>query len=182
MSSLPSGVPFTPVSMSNVLPQALPSLPTLVPAASSNPPPLTAIVPVSVSHPLTPVNNPSVNSGNASQQILAAYILLSPASKASMDILIDRECALSSPPHWLKIPCPLPFDLDDNAPVVTPDSTTLPVSSLIANLADSGFHVPLSLFSYDALYKLQNQPLAVETVKVHHKGQNIYILDLGNVC
>lgn len=84
---------------------------------------------------------------------------------------------MSSLSHWSNVPRPLPFDLDEDAPVITPDATMLPVSNLTDNLADSGFHVPLSLFSYSSLYKLQNQPLAVETVKVHHKGQKVYILD-----
>lgn len=34
-------------------------------------------------------------------------------------------------------------------------------------------------FSYESLYKLQNQPLAVQTVKVHHKDQSVYILDVS---
>ncbi|KAI6012351.1 hypothetical protein EDC04DRAFT_2956644 [Pisolithus marmoratus] len=178
MSSLPSGIPFLPLPMSNVLLQVLPSVPTLAPASSSNPVPSTVITPAPPTCPLTLVNNVSMSVGNASQQVLAAYILLSLASKASVDVLIDREHVLSSPSHCSKISHSLPFDLDDNAPVVTPDSTTLPISSLINNLADSGFHVPLSLFSYESLYKLQNQPLAVKTVKVHHKGQNVYILDI----
>ncbi|KAI6107298.1 hypothetical protein EDD16DRAFT_1523342 [Pisolithus croceorrhizus] len=129
-------------------------------------------------HPVTP-NNTSANSGNASQQILATYTLLSPASKASLDISIDRECVTSSLSHWANIPHALPFDLDEDAPAVTPDATTLPVSNLINNLANSSFHIPLSLFLYSSLYKLQNQPLAIKTIKVHHKGQNLYILDIS---
>ncbi|KAI6104707.1 hypothetical protein EV401DRAFT_1893262 [Pisolithus croceorrhizus] len=117
-------------------------------------------------HPVTP-NNTSANSGNASQQILATYTLLSPASKASLDISIDRECVTSSLSHWANIPHALPFDLDEDAPAVTPDATTLPVSNLINNLANSSFHIPLSLFLYSSLYKLQNQPLAIKTIKTN---------------
>ncbi|KAI6013766.1 hypothetical protein EDC04DRAFT_2533147, partial [Pisolithus marmoratus] len=153
--------------------------PSIPPVSVSNPVSPTITPQVPAPRPITPVNSVPALSTNPSQQILAAYILLSPASKASVDVLIDRERAASSLSHWSKFPRPLPFDLDDNTPVVTPDSTTLPVSSLIDNLADSGFHVPLSLFSYELLYKLQNQPLAVKTVKVHHKGQNVYILDVS---
>ncbi|KAI6095744.1 hypothetical protein EDD16DRAFT_1450269, partial [Pisolithus croceorrhizus] len=68
---------------------------------------------------------------------------------------------------------------DEDPPVITLDTTTLPVSNLIDNLVDSGFHVQLLLFSYASLYKLQNQPLSLKMVKVHHKGQNIYILDIS---
>ncbi|KAI6036030.1 hypothetical protein BKA83DRAFT_4020682, partial [Pisolithus microcarpus] len=131
----------------------------------------------SVTRPVTPPNKSSINTGNASQKILAAYILLSPASKASLDVLLDKERAMSSLSHWSNVPRPLPFDLDEDAPVITSDATMLPVSNLIDNLANSGFHVPLPLFSYSSLYKLQNQPLAVKTVKVHQKGQKVYILD-----
>ncbi|KAI5994541.1 hypothetical protein EDC04DRAFT_2535905, partial [Pisolithus marmoratus] len=61
-------------------------------------------------------------------------------------------------------------------PIITPDMP-VPVSNLVNNLADAGFHVPLTLFSRDSLYKLQNQPLVVKMVKVHQNGQNVYILD-----
>ncbi|KAI5981109.1 hypothetical protein EDD15DRAFT_2146743, partial [Pisolithus albus] len=107
--------------------------------------------------------------------LLAAYILLSPNSKASIDGLIDKE-RVSSSSHWSNVRRVLPFDLDDNAPVITPDAS-VPVSNLINNLADAGFHVPLTLFSRESLLKLKNQPLAIKTVKVHQNGQNVYILD-----
>ncbi|KAI5983656.1 hypothetical protein EDD15DRAFT_2486962, partial [Pisolithus albus] len=180
MSSLPTGIPFAPLlptgsPSSTPSAQALPSVPSTVPIVPSS---SSASVPPPLARPTTPIN-PSASSGNASQQVLAAYILLSPASKASIDGLIDKDRAASSLSHWSRVPRPLPFDLDEDAPVITPDATMLPISSLIDNLADSGFHVPLSLFSYSSLYKLQNQPLAVKTVKVHHKGQNVYILDVS---
>ncbi|KAI6017353.1 hypothetical protein BKA83DRAFT_1774743 [Pisolithus microcarpus] len=56
---------------------------------------------------------------------------------------------------------------------------SLPISNLIDDFFDSAFHVRLSLFSYESLDKLQNQPLAVQTVKVHHKDQSVYILDVS---
>ncbi|KAI6159753.1 hypothetical protein EDD17DRAFT_1762217 [Pisolithus thermaeus] len=183
MSLLPTGIPFTPLlpsntPLSNPISQTLPAVSSLIPPPMSNiiPPLPFSLMPII--HPVTP-NNTSMNPGNASQQILAAYTLLSPASKASLDILINRECITSSLSHWANVPCALPFDLDEDTLVVTPDATTLPVSNLIDNLADSGFHIPLSLFLYSSLYKVQNQPLAVKTIKVHHKGQNVYILDIS---
>ncbi|KAI6019117.1 hypothetical protein EDC04DRAFT_2533499, partial [Pisolithus marmoratus] len=167
MSTPPAGVSFASNPTPAVQPTTLPTPPMTIPAI----PPVT--------RPVTPSQNtiavPSANSGMLAQQVLAAYILLSPNSKASIDGLIDKEHASSSS-HWSNIQCALPFDLDDNAPVITPNAS-VPVSNLINNLADAGFHVPLTLFSRESLYKLQNQPLAVKTIKVHQKGQNVYILD-----
>ena len=113
-----------------------------------------------------------------SERILAAYMQLSPYSKEKVGSLLAKDFAALT--HWSKSKLYLPFNLDEDAPIITPDTKSLPVSNLIDDLADSGFHVPLSLFTYDSLYKLQNQPLSVKTVKVHHRGQNVHILDISH--
>ena len=73
----------------------------------------------------------------------------------------------------------LPFNLDDDAPAITPDARVIPISKLIDGLADSGFYVPLSMFTFESLCKFQSQPHLVKTVKVHHNGQKLYILDVS---
>ncbi|KAI6129785.1 hypothetical protein EDD16DRAFT_1892117 [Pisolithus croceorrhizus] len=173
MSSLPSGVPFMPIaavnsSSLNSTSQTLPSATFTAPSPTPNTSHSFFVAPPVTSCPVTPPNNPLPNSSN-----------LSAVSKASLDVLIDKEQAASSLSHWSNVPRPLPFDLNEDAPVITPDSTILPVLSFIDDLSDSGFHVPLSLFSYESLYKLQNQPLAIKTIKVHCKGQTVYILDIS---
>jgi len=112
-----------------------------------------------------------------SEHVLATYMQLSPYSKEKVGSLLAKDFAALT--HWSKSKLYLPFNLDEDAAIITPDTKSLPVSNLIDDLADSGFHVPLSLFTYDSLYKLQNQPLSVKTVKVHHQGQNIHILDIS---
>ncbi|KIO09046.1 hypothetical protein M404DRAFT_132479 [Pisolithus tinctorius Marx 270] len=105
-------------------------------------------------------------------------MLLPPSDQLALDSLLENHRNSPTSTHWSKVQCALPFDLSDNAPIFSPDSTCLPIPKLINNLADAGFHVPLTLFSYDALHKLQNQPLTVKTVKVHQNGQNVHILDV----
>ncbi|KIK28190.1 hypothetical protein PISMIDRAFT_7703 [Pisolithus microcarpus 441] len=131
------------------------------------------VVPPTAARPVTPPNLATLNSSNLPQQILTAYTLLSPASKASLDVLIDKECTASSLSHWSNIPRALPFISTKM------HRWSLPISNLIDDFFDSAFHVRLSLFSYESLDKLQNQPLAVQTVKVHHKDQSVYILDVS---
>ncbi|KIN95895.1 hypothetical protein M404DRAFT_164650, partial [Pisolithus tinctorius Marx 270] len=55
----------------------------------------------------------------------------------------------------------------------------LPISNLIDDLADAGYHVPLTLFTHEALSRLQNEPHSVKITKLHHKGQNVYVLDIS---
>ncbi|KIO15195.1 hypothetical protein M404DRAFT_930008 [Pisolithus tinctorius Marx 270] len=128
--------------------------------------------------PKTPVPT-SGNSGSSVQQMLAAYILMSPSTKTTVDNLMDAEQACSSTSHWSKVHRPLLFDLNEHTPVVTPDDTALPISNLIDDLADAGYHVPLTLFTYEALSRLQNEPHSIKITKLHHKGQNVYVLDIS---
>ncbi|KAI5986439.1 hypothetical protein F5J12DRAFT_973745 [Pisolithus orientalis] len=172
MSGPPAGIPFIPV-----VPAAVP-----ISSTSANPTISVPTPPVSSANTTQPppssVVTPASNAGNPSQQILAAYMLLPPSDQLALDSLLENHRNSPTSTHWSKVQRALPFDLSDNAPIFSPDGTHLPIPKLINNLADAGFHVPLTLFSYDALYKLQNQPLAVKTVKVHQNGQNVHILDV----
>ncbi|KIN97695.1 hypothetical protein M404DRAFT_32043 [Pisolithus tinctorius Marx 270] len=104
---------------------------------------------------------------------------MSPSMKTTVDNLIDAEQVQSSSSHWSNVHHPLLFDLNKCSPVIIPDDTALPISNLIDNLADAGYQVPLTLFTYEALSRIQNKPHSVKIMKLHHKGQNIYVLDIS---
>ncbi|KAI5981890.1 hypothetical protein F5J12DRAFT_750749, partial [Pisolithus orientalis] len=187
MSGPPAGIPFTPAVPAGLGIQSAPTsalVVTAVPISSTpaNPTISVPAPPVSSANTTQPppssVVMPTSNAGNPSQQILATYMLLPPSDQLALDSLLENHCNSPTSTHWFKVQCALLFDLLDNAPIFSLDSTCLPIPKLINNLADAGFHVPLTLFSYDALHKLQNQPLAVKTVKVHQNGQNVHILDI----
>ncbi|KIO11760.1 hypothetical protein M404DRAFT_20386 [Pisolithus tinctorius Marx 270] len=141
-----------PVAM---LPQHIVTLHIATPSAQPSSIPL---VPPSIP-PKTPVP-PTGNSGSLAQQLLATYILMSPSTRTT----VHR---------------PLLFDLDEHTLVITPDDTALPISNLIDDLADAGYHVPLTLFTYKVLSRFQNKPHSMKIMKLHHKGQNVYVLDIS---
>ena len=169
MSSLPTGVPFdthTSASSASGASGATPYVaqtPLVSSVSQSVPPPPS---PGAIPRPPTPEVSPVV-------RLVAAYSLLSPNSKRAADSVLakERSAHLAGEVRFL------PFDLDDDAPIVTPDVKVIPISKLIDNLANAGFHVPLSLFTFDSLSKLQSQTHFLKTIKVHHDGQNVYILD-----
>ena len=171
MSSLPTGVSFnahTPSSNASGASGVTPYVAQTSPVSSANQPVPPPASPGGIPRPSTPVISPVV-------RLIAAYSLLSPNSKAAADTALakERSTRLAGEVRFL------PFDLDDDAPVVMPDAKVIPISKHIDNLANAGFHVPLSLFTFDSLSKLQSQPHLSKTVKVHHDGQNVYILDLS---
>ncbi|KIN95135.1 hypothetical protein M404DRAFT_34392 [Pisolithus tinctorius Marx 270] len=68
---------------------------------------------------------------------------------------------------------------NEQAPVVTPDGNTIAISSHINDLADAGYHIPLSLFTYESLCKLQNKHHSVKIMKIYQKNQKDYILNIS---
>ncbi|KIO08905.1 hypothetical protein M404DRAFT_22719 [Pisolithus tinctorius Marx 270] len=190
MSGPPAGIPFTPTVPVSLGIQSAPAAPTTTPVVAAVPVPATPANPtISVPPPLVISTNttqppPSSvvasagNASNPSQQILATYMLLPPSDQLALDSLLENHCNSPSSTHWSKVQHALPFDLSDNVPIFSPDGMHLPISKLINNLSNASFHIPLTLFSYNALHKLQNQPLAVKMVKVHQNSQNIHILDV----
>ncbi|KAI6008181.1 hypothetical protein F5J12DRAFT_892185 [Pisolithus orientalis] len=140
---MPSAVPSLSVASASTVLTNPPPAPTLtIPTPPIGTSPAVAMLPP----PKIPQPQ-SGNSGSQCQQILATYMLLSPSSKASVDTFIDAEYNHLSASHWSIVKLALCFDLDEQAPVVTPDGNTISISSLINDLADAGYHVPLSLFT-----------------------------------
>ena len=173
MSSMPTGVSFDA--------NASPSVASGVSGASGATPYVAQGPSSSTSQSVPPppspgaIPRPSPPAVPPVTRLLATYSLLSPNSKAVADSALARERSsrLANEVHFL------PFSLDDDAPIITPDAKVIPISKLIDNLANAGFHIPLSLFTFDSLSKLQGQSHLSKTVKVHHKGQNLYVLDLS---
>lgn len=141
MASLPSGVPFSPPAVSND-----PSTSTL--QSSFNPGGPGDTLNHHFDSPATTPHDPfctSTPSLLSAQRLLAAYMDLFLSLKESISSLFTKEYLAST--HWSKHSLFLPFNLDDNAPVVTPDVKTVPISSLIDDLGDTSFHIPLTLFT-----------------------------------
>ncbi|KIN98405.1 hypothetical protein M404DRAFT_31408 [Pisolithus tinctorius Marx 270] len=175
MSNVPSAVPGQSAAPVPTMLTNPPPAPTL----TIPPLPIGASPVVAMPHPPKTPQPQSRNPGSQHQQALAAYMLLSPSSKASIDTLIDAKHAHSSASHWSTVKLPICFDLDEQAPVVTPDGNAISISSHIDNLADVGYHIPLSLFTYESLCKLQNKHHSMKITKIYQKNQKVYVLNIS---
>ncbi|KIK76032.1 hypothetical protein PAXRUDRAFT_171053 [Paxillus rubicundulus Ve08.2h10] len=111
---------------------------------------------------LLPDNPPSFS---MSEQIIAAYTLLSPTSKASVSTALNK----TQPPSD---PNPAPkslFDVADKLPCSsTPSLYHLDTHRLIINLAEAKCYLPLTLFTADTTQCLYRESRSLKLIKSQH--------------